>query len=80
MSWGSPWGLLRTARQYHVREQNHQHLCGMWDYFGEMSFIDGAPRCATVETSRILKELSIGEYITMKKKIISINRELPYSW
>jgi len=30
--------------------------------------------------SRILKELSVGEYITIQKKIITINKELPYSW
>ncbi|QTA85458.1 Transcriptional regulator, Crp-type [Desulfonema magnum] len=145
---------------------------GSGDYFGEMSFIDGEPRCATVETkrlahlliiprdkfnhiitsnpeisfklmkgllekirkatrqiedlvfmdvygrvarlliqfseprdqkritkeklthqeiadmvgasremvSRILKELSVGDYITIKDRIITINRELPYSW
>ena len=28
----------------------------------------------------ILKELSTGEYITIDKKIITINRKLPYSW
>jgi CRP/FNR family cyclic AMP-dependent transcriptional regulator len=30
--------------------------------------------------SRILKELSIGDYITIDKKNITINKKLPYSW
>ncbi len=30
--------------------------------------------------SRILKELSVGEYIAIKKKVITIKKELPYSW
>jgi CRP/FNR family cyclic AMP-dependent transcriptional regulator len=30
--------------------------------------------------SRILKELITGGYITVKKKLIAINKSLPYAW
>ena len=30
--------------------------------------------------SRVMKELTVGEYITVTKKIIQINKKLPYNW
>ena len=30
--------------------------------------------------SRVMKELSQGNYITINNKIIEINKKLPYSW
>lgn len=30
--------------------------------------------------SRVLKELSVGEYISVSKKVITIKKKLPYSW